>query len=167
MDTKATARRSAKYYKREISTIPKQDKAQHQHTMEEEHSIKISIIFRPRHREIHSQNGLIHQNLIIIKVDQSTDRQETGLPPQVEISIPETAADREKDMTTLIAVPTGAEITGNAAVFLAIPRTTGKNTARILLIRRWRDCDHTPLQWQHTTTMGIQTQTTLISRCTL
>jgi hypothetical protein len=49
-------------------------------------------------------------------------------------------------MTTLLAVPTGAEITGNAAVFLAIPRTTGKNTARILLIRRWRDCDHTPLQ---------------------
>ena len=126
MDTKATARRSAKYYKREISTIPKQDKAQHQHTMEEEHSIEISIIFRPRLREIHSQNGLIHQNLIIIKVDQSTDHQEIGLPPQVEISIPETAADRENDMTTLLAVPTGAEITGNAAVFLAIPRTTGK-----------------------------------------
>jgi hypothetical protein len=114
--------------------------------MEEELSIKISVTFRTRLREIHSQNGLNHQNRIIINVDQSTEHQETSPPPQVEISIPETAADRENGTTTLLAVPTAAEITGNAAVFLAIPRTTGENTARILLIRRWRDCDRTPLQ---------------------
>ena len=139
MDTKATARRSAKYYKREISTIPKQDKAQHQHTMEEEHSIEISIIFRPRLREIHSQNGLIHQNLIIINVDQSKEHQETGPPPQEEIFIPETAADRETVTTALILITTAAKITGTAAGFLEIPRTTVGNTARIRLIQHFKN----------------------------
>jgi len=110
---------------------------------------------------------LIHQKLIIFNVDQSAEYQKTGPPPQVEISIPETAADRENGTTALLIIPTAAEITGNAAGFLAIPRTTGENTARILLIQPWRDCDPTPLRWQHTTTTGIQIQTSPISRCTL
>ena len=104
--------------------------------MEGELSLKMSTIFRTHLRETHSPNGLIHQNQIIINEDRSTDHQETGPPPQGEIFIPETAADREKDTTTLLVVTTVAEITGNAAVFLAIPRTTGKNTARTLPIRR-------------------------------
>ena len=139
MDTKATARRSAKYYKREICTIPKQDKAQHQHTMEGELSLKISINFSTHLSEIHSQNGLIHQNLIIINVDQSTEHQETGPPPQDEICIPETAADRETVTTALLLITTGARITGIAAGFLEIPRTTVGNTARIRLTRRLKD----------------------------
>jgi len=103
--------------------------------MEEEHSIEISIIFRPRLREIDSQNGLIHQNLIIINVDQSTEHQETVPLPQEDILIPETAADRETVTTALLLITTRAEITGNAAGFLEIPRTTVGNTARIRLIQ--------------------------------
>ena len=115
------------------------DKAQHQHTMEEELSIKSSTIFRTRLREIHSQNGLIHQNLIIINVDRNTDRQETGPPPPEEIFIPETAADLETGTTALLLITTGARITGIAAGFLEIPRTTVGNTARICLTRRLKD----------------------------
>ena len=63
--------------------------------MEGELSLKISTIFRTHLRETHSLNGLIHQNLIIINEDRSTDHQETGPPPLEEIFIPETAADRE------------------------------------------------------------------------
>jgi hypothetical protein len=131
MDTKATPQQSVNSYNHEKNRKLQADKAQHQHTMEEEHSIEISIIFRPRLREIHSQNGLIHQNLIIINVDQSTEHQETGPPPQEEIFIPETAADRETVTTALLLITTRAEITGNAAGFLEIPRTTVGNTARI------------------------------------
>ena len=84
--------------------------------------------------------------MTIINVDQSTEHQETGPPPQEEIFIPETAADRETVTIALLLITTGVEITGNTAVFLAIPRTTAENTARTLLIQRWRDYDHTPLQ---------------------
>ena len=126
MDTKATPQQTAKSYKYEKNRILLADRAQHQHTMEGELSLKISTNFKTRLRDIHSKNGLIHQNLITINEDRKTDHQETGPPPQGEIFIPETAADRENDTTTLLAVPTVAKITGNAAVFLAIPRTTGK-----------------------------------------
>ena len=135
MDTKDTARRSAKYYKTGISTIPKPDKAQHQHTMGEELSLRISIISRTHLSEIHTQNDLIHQNPIIINEDQSTENQETGPPPQEEIFIPETAADRETVTTALILITTAAKVTGTAAGFLEIPRTTVGNTARIRLIQ--------------------------------
>ena len=98
-------------------------------------SLRISIIFRTHLSEIHSQNDLIHQNLIIIIVDQSTVHQETGPPPQVEILIPETAADRETVTTALLLITTAAKITETAAGFLEIPRATVGNTARIRLIQ--------------------------------
>jgi len=103
--------------------------------MEGELSLKISTIFRTHLREIHSLNGLIHQNLIIINEDRSTDHQETGPPHQEEIFIPETAADRETVTTALILITTAAKIRGTAAGFLEIPRTTVGNTARIRLIQ--------------------------------
>ena len=103
--------------------------------MEGELSLKISTNFSTHLSEIHSQNGLIHQNLIIINVDQSTVHQETGPPPQVEILIPETAADRETVTTALLLITTAAKITETAAGFVEIPRTTVGNTARIRHIR--------------------------------
>ena len=135
MDTKDTARRSAKYYKIGIGTIPKPDKAQHQHTMEEEHSIKITADFRSHHQEIHFKNGRIHLKLIIFNKDQSADHQETGPSPQVGIFTPETAADRGNGMTASLKITTAARITGIAADFLEIPRTTVGNTTRIRLIQ--------------------------------
>jgi hypothetical protein len=98
--------------------------------MEGELSLKISANFSTHLSEIHSQNGLIHQNLITINVDPSTEHQETGPPPQEEIFIPETAADRETVTTALILITTAAKVTGTAAGFLEIPRTTVGNTAR-------------------------------------
>ena len=135
MDTKATPQQSANSYNHEKNRNLRADRAQHQHTMEGELSLKISTNFSTHLSEIHSQNGLIHQNLIIFNVDQSTEHQETGPPPQEEIFIPETAADRETVTTALLLITTGAEITGNAAGFLEIPRTTVGNTARIRLIQ--------------------------------
>jgi hypothetical protein len=135
MDTEATPQQIAKSYKHEKNRILLADRAQHQHTMEGELSLKISINFSTHLSEIHSQNGLIHQNLIIINVDQSTEHQETGPPPQDEIFIPETAADRETVTTALILITTAAKITGTAAGFLEIPRTTVGNTGRIRRIQ--------------------------------
>jgi hypothetical protein len=94
-------------------------------------SLRISIISRTHLSEIHTQNDLIHQNPIIINEDQSTENQETGPPPQEDILIPETAADRETVTTALILITTAAKITGTAAGFLEIPRTTVGNTDRI------------------------------------
>ena len=92
-----------------------------------------------RLKEIHSKNGLIHQNLIIINEDRKTDQQETGPPPQGEIFTPETAADRETGTTALLLITTEANITGIAAGFLETPRITVGNTARIRPTQRLRD----------------------------
>ena len=133
MDTKATPQQSANSYNHEKNRNLRADRAQHQHTMEGELSLKISTNFNTHLSEIHSQNDLIHQNLIIINGDQSTEHQETGPPPQGKNFIPETAADRETVTTALLLIMTRAGITGNAAGFLEIPRTTVGNTARIRL----------------------------------
>ena len=139
MNTKATPQQSVNSYNQEKNRKLQADKAQHQHTMEGEFSLKISTNFITRLREIHSKNGLIHQNLIIINEDRSTDHQETGPPPQGEIIIPETAADRETVTTALLQITTAASITRIAAGFLEIPRTTAGKTARIHLIQHLKD----------------------------
>ena len=131
MDTKATPQQSANSYNHEKSRNLRADRAQHQHTMEGELSLKISTNFNTHLSEIHSQNDLIHQNLTIINGDQSTEHQETGPPPQGKFFIPETAADRETVTTALLLIKTAAKITEIAAGFLEIPRTTVENTARI------------------------------------
>ena len=82
---------------------------------------------------------LIRQNLITTNKDLRTNHHETGLPPQDKTPILETAADRETGMIALLKIWTAAEITGIAAVFLTIPRTTVENPARTRLTQRLKD----------------------------
>ena len=139
MEPKATPQQSAISYNPKKIRNLQADRVQHQHTMEEEHSIKISTILRTHLREIHSENGLIHQNMTIINVDRNTDHQETGPPPQAEIFIPETAADLETGTTASLRITIEARITGIAAGFLETPRITVGKIAQIHLTQRLTD----------------------------
>ena len=146
MGTEAITQRNAKSYKIRGGKIHPCIVVQQKHITGGKRSKETSVNSSTHLNGIHFETSRVPRKQITTTKERTEGIPETGPPLQVEISIPETAADQENDTTTLLAVPTVAETTGNAAVFLEIPRTTGKNTARTLLIQRWRDCDHTQLQ---------------------
>ena len=146
MGTEAITQRNAKSYKIQGGEIHPCIVVQQKHITGGKRSKETSVNSSTHLNGIHFETSRVPRNQITTTKERTEGIPETGPPLQGEIFIPETAADRENDTTAYLAVPTVAEITGNAAVFPAIPRETGRNTARTPLIRRWRDCDHTPLQ---------------------
>ena len=98
--------------------------------------VQCSLTRATSDNRILADNGATHT---IINEDRSTDHQETGPPHQEEIFIPETAKDRETVTTALLLIMTRAEITGNAADFLEIPRTTVGKTDRICLTQLFKN----------------------------